>query len=204
MLGEFFREIDDLGLRKKTIVVFYADHGDMFGKHGRFMRGGPLRGTFYDDVLKIPLIVYHPKLQPRSVDGLIQVIDLAPTLLDWLKIPAPSTFVGKSAVPLLQGNKINDFVFAGSAFTPTANNPFFKYPSVIMSARDLSRKLIVERVIYPEGPRDTLEYYDLKKDPQELTNQAASQSEAVLQLKRELNHWLQRIQATNLNLNLAP
>ena len=59
-------------------MVIYSDHGDMFGKHGRFMRGGPLRGTFYDDVLHIPLLIYHPAIQPKAVDELAQVIGMDP------------------------------------------------------------------------------------------------------------------------------
>ena len=204
MLGDFFHEIDQLGLSKNTIIVFYSDHGDMFGKHGRFMRGGPLRGTFYDDVLRIPLIVYHPKLKPQSVDGLVQVIDLAPTLLDWLKLPTPDTFVGKSALPLLRGEPINRYTFAGSSFTPANANPFFKYPSVIMAARDLDQKMIVERVVYPTGPKDTVEFYNLKQDPEELTNRASQQPDRVNQLRGELNQWLSRLHATNFILKASP
>ena len=52
--GLLLNGIEDMGLNKKTIIVFTSEHGEIFGKHGLFMRGG---GTFYDDVLHVPLII---------------------------------------------------------------------------------------------------------------------------------------------------
>ncbi len=191
-VGGLLDEISELGLDKKTIVVIYADHGDMFGKHGRFMRGGPLRGTFYDDVLHIPLLIYHPALKARTVDELVQVIDIAPTLLDMLGLKSPASFVGKSALPAItNGVAINSRVFAGAAFTPAQKNPFFSYPSVIVSARDRQWKLIVERVSPTTGPQDSAELYDLQRDPDELTNLAVTRPEVVKTMKSVLKKWLE-------------
>jgi arylsulfatase A-like enzyme len=196
MLGELFNDLAALGLENKTIVVFYSDHGDMFGKHGRFMRGGPLRGTFYDDVLHIPLLIYHPGLAPRTIDGLAQAVDLAPTLLSLLGLKSPDDFRGKSLLPLIRGNPpVNRHVFAGAAFAPSDKNPFFHHPSVIISARDQQWKLIMERLSYSAGPQDSWELYDLKKDPDELTNLAEKRPEAVRELRQAIRNWLKDIKA---------
>ena len=53
-LGSVFRAIEKSRLDRNTIVLFLSEHGDLFSEHGRFMRGGPLRGTFYDQVLHVP------------------------------------------------------------------------------------------------------------------------------------------------------
>ncbi|MBL9167279.1 MAG: sulfatase [Verrucomicrobiales bacterium] len=198
MLGGLFDDLERLGLAKNTIVVFYSDHGDMFGKHGRFMRGGPLRGTFYDDVLHIPLLIRHPSLPSRSVDVPVEVVDIAPTLLELLKLPSPATFVGRSFAAALEGRtspQENSTVFAGSAFTPAKNNQFFKYPSTIMSARNSKWKLIVERVTYPDGTRDSVELYELERDPEELKSVALQHPEKVREMRAQLLHWLRRINA---------
>ncbi len=196
LIGGLLDDVAALGLEQRTIIVFYADHGDMFGKHGRFMRGGPLRGTFYDDVLRIPLIIHHPALKPRAVEGLAQFIDLGPTLLDWLGCQAPPTFRGKSLRPLLTDQAVvNEYVFAGAAYTPAERNPFFQYDSVIYSVRNHRWKLIFERLHYSVGPQDAFEMYDLKSDPQELLNVADKNPETVTQLKKVLSNWLTDIKA---------
>jgi arylsulfatase A-like enzyme len=198
-IGGLLDEITALGLDKKTIIVFYADHGDMFGKHGRFMRGGPLRGTFYDDVLHIPLIVYHPKLGHKTFEDLGQVIDLAPTLLDMLGLKAPPEFRGRSLMPAVTNQvAVNDYVFAGSAFTPSQSNPLFSYPSVIASARNRQWKLIVERVSPATGPQDSVELYELQRDPEELTNVAERNPEVLKTMKTALKNWLQSIESEKL------
>ncbi|MBI1841293.1 MAG: sulfatase [Verrucomicrobia bacterium] len=203
MLGGLFRDIDRLGLRENTIVVFYSDHGDMFGKHGRFMRGGPLRGTFYDDVLRIPLIIQIPRLPAKSIDDLVEVVDMAPTFLDLLGLPIPPSFKGRSFRASLEGkeaskNSATPYVFAGSTFNPGMKNDFFKYPSVILSARSREWKMIVERVDYPQGPRETTELYELTNDPQELRDLSGRRADKVSEMREAMCQWLQRIQATNV------
>jgi len=203
LIGGLFDDISSLGLERKTLVVFYSDHGDMFGKHGRFMRGGPLRGTFYDDVLRIPLLIYHPDVPAKTVTGLGQVIDIAPTLLDLMGLKSPSSFRGKSLMPAVTNQMpVNDCVFAGSAFTPSEKNPFFQYNSTIVSARNEKWKLIVERVSLVPGPQDTFELYHLAEDPDELRNVADKNPEALKAMKAAINTWSQEIKAEKSVPNL--
>jgi arylsulfatase A-like enzyme len=199
-IGELLDDIKALGLEKNTIVVFYSDHGDMFGKHGRFMRGGPLRGTFYDDVLHIPLIVRHPALAPREVTELAQVIDIPPTLLEMAGLASPPQFVGKSLVPMMKTNTppLNEYVFAGSAFSPSDRNQFFRYPSVIASARSKQWKLIVERVETGDAQRESIELYNLKQDSEELTNVAEKEPAALASMKAAMRDWLRNVKSERM------
>jgi arylsulfatase A-like enzyme len=168
----------------------------MFGKHGRFMRGGPLRGTFYDDVLRIPLLIRHPAMAPRRVDGLAQLIDLGPTLLEMVGCEVPGAFRGKSLRPLLtRATPVNERVFAGAAFTPSGRNPFFKYHSTIYGVRDREWKLIYEKLFYSVGPQEYFELYNVRQDPQELNDLSSRHPEQVAALKRALNGWLAEINA---------
>lgn len=173
LLNRFFDEIKKLGLEKDTIIILFSEHGDAFGQHGRFMRGGPLRGTFYDEVLHVPLIIKHPTLKPKKINGLVQLIDVTPTLLDFLGIPNKEVFEGKSLVPLIMDNEeVNEFVFAGSKFIPLEDNVFFNYSSIVQAVRTREYKLINEKLFDKDYAvlKDDYEFYHLSTDPDELTN----------------------------------
>ena len=128
-----------VGLDKDTIFIFMSEHGDLFGEHGRFMRGGPLRGTFYNPVLNFPLLIKLPWSKgPVRMDSLSQTVDLMPTLLDILGLqdPQKETRQGKSLVPALSGNgEVNRHVYAASKYK-ALNNPFFKGLSVVEAIAD--------------------------------------------------------------------
>jgi arylsulfatase A-like enzyme len=201
-VGSLLDSVRALGLEKNTLVILYSDHGDMFGKHGRFMRGGPLRGTFYDDVLHIPLLIYHPQMAAREVDELVQVIDIAPTLLDMVGCRSPAAFRGKSLLPFLKQNQpINSTVFAGSRFSPSPDNPFFRHSSLIMAARDTRWKLIWERLQLAPGAQDSLELYDLQADPEELTNLQSQRPEILQAYQARIRQWLEQIEAEDILLS---
>jgi len=172
-IGSFLDEIKNMGLWDNTIIIFTSEHGDMFGKNGRFMRGGPLRGTFYDDVLHIPLLIKHPKITPARLDGLVEHIDIAPTLLDFLSLPKPSSFQGESLTPLIMRNKeVRDYVFAGSEYKPGEGNLYFADNTRVEAIRGKQFKLIKEIITTSDPPAETLEFYDIINDREELHNLA--------------------------------
>ena len=181
-----------LKLTDKTIIVFFSEHGDMFGKYGRFMRGGPLRGTFYDDVLHIPLIIHHPDIDPKRISELVQLIDIAPTILNFLGIPVNRQFKGKNLEPLiLEGIPLNEFVYAGSVFTPYNNskNELFNYASKIMAIRDKKWKLIKETIYKENDDETSYELFDLEKDPDELNNLAEGRKDILEEYSLKLHEW---------------
>lgn len=190
LLKKFFEEIVNLDLYKNTIIILFSEHGDLFGEHGRFMRGGPLRGTFYDEVLHVPLIIKHPTLNPKKVDGLVQLVDIMPTVLDFLGIEKKWNFEGKSLIPLLMNNEEgNEYVLAGSKFTPRPKNPFFNKPSIIQTMRTKDFKLINERVYDKNNTLivDSYEFYNLSVDPKETVNiYTSADSSLVFEFKKKL------------------
>lgn len=188
-IDKILDELRTLGLLDKTIIILLSEHGDMFGKYGRFMRGGPLSGTFYDDVIHIPLIIYNPKIKPMNVNGLVQLIDVTPTILDFLGIRKYQGIKGKSIVPLIiQNQTINDFVYAGSIYEPRHTNPFFNKTSKIEVIRSKKWKLIKETIFKDEYNFKTIyELYDIVNDPEELNNIFAENENIAKQLEARLN-----------------
>jgi len=83
-LGKLFDKLDELNLTENTLVIFTSDHGEMLGAHG--MRE---KNVFYEESSHIPLIMRFPgEIEAgATVDGYISLIDLFPTILDYLNIP---------------------------------------------------------------------------------------------------------------------
>jgi len=190
LIGTFLEEIEELGLADNTIIIFTSEHGDMFGKYGRFMRGGPLRGTFYDDVLHIPLLIKHPKAAPALLDGLVEHIDIVPTLLDFLSIPQNPSFQGKSLIPLiLKNEEVHQYVFSGSEYNPGDDNDYFTQKTRLEAIRSKEWKLIKESVLSLTSQGPVFELYDIVNDKEELHNLADRGGDVFEDLKSKLSGW---------------
>ena len=119
-MEKLLNELDDLGLRENTVIVFTADHGEMGGAHG--LRG---KGPFaYEESIHVPFYISHPSGKKRSeTQALSSHIDILPTLLDIAGASEESSkqkLPGKSLLPLILGmkNEVRDsilFTYSGIA-----------------------------------------------------------------------------------------
>ena len=102
MLGDLRHTLDRLGLAENTLIVFSTDHGIHHGEHGL---GG--KCFLYEEDIRIPLIIYDPRRNGRSIartrDEFVAVPDLAPTVLDLCGLSIPDSMQGQSMRPLLEG-----------------------------------------------------------------------------------------------------
>lgn len=87
------------GLPDDAIVLLFSDHGEEFGEHGGFEHGH----TLYDELLHVPLILKAPGVPAGRVDAPVGLIDIAPTVLDLLDLPAGG-MDGDSLVPAASGD----------------------------------------------------------------------------------------------------
>lgn len=198
MLGDFLDSLD-AKLLSNTVVVLYSEHGEMFGRHGRFGRAGTVRGCLYDDVVHVPLLVRLPGHRGGTVRGLTQIVDVMPTLLELLEIPVPHGIQGLSLLPLVRtGLPVNPYVFAGAEYNGGRKKPngLFAPESVAESIRNPEWKLIHEQLFSdPEAHRrgqvdeETYELYDLRKDLQEQDDVSALNPAVVEELKGRLKRW---------------
>lgn len=99
-IGRVLDSVDKLGLAPATVVAIAADHGDEFGEHGIRFHAHSL----YNQVVRIPLIIRAPDCHQRVVEGPVSLVDLAPTLLEFAGIAAPSGVHGHSLVPVVCGD----------------------------------------------------------------------------------------------------
>ena len=173
-IGQVLKALDESGLSSSTAVVIFSDHGEAFGEH-RF--GGErmyFHGqTLYDELLRVPLLVRVPGVKPRTVEDRVMLVDLGPTLCDLYKAPAPPTFHGRSLLAAMLGDKLEARpVYAEMLPAPSWNH---LWKAVIDGDTKLIQKI----------SENTVEVYDLLKDPTEQHNLApddprTSKLEAVL------------------------
>lgn len=97
-VGRILRALNDTGIAENTIVVFTSDHGDMFGDHGILLK----HAMHYQGCLRVPLVIARPGRRASTVDGLVNSLDIAPTLLDLAGVPAFHGMQGYSLAPMLE------------------------------------------------------------------------------------------------------
>lgn len=173
-VGRILDALEEQGLSQNTVVLFFSDHGELLGDYGMTHK----LPVFYDNLTKIPAILKAPSNIPQGVRcaGLVEEVDLVPTLLDILNIPAPATMVGKSwasslPVEMVQGRDSVLCEAGGGAPTCKATIPGLKLvaPHIPTSFGPgaMLRQGMWKLTMYAD---DLCELYNLEKDPQELHN----------------------------------
>jgi arylsulfatase A-like enzyme len=99
-VGRVLAELDRLGLRENTIVVFLADHGYQLGEKGKWSKAGSL----FEMGTRVPLIVSAPEApgNGRSCARIVESLDLYPTLVELCGLPKSAELEGASFTSLLQ------------------------------------------------------------------------------------------------------
>jgi hypothetical protein len=104
-VGRIFARLRELGLMERTLVILLSDHGEELGEHGLFAHQGPM----HDEVVHVPLIVSPPAgattAGGRVVDRVVELTDVAPTILEAAGLTAPEQMVGQSLWPAIRGER---------------------------------------------------------------------------------------------------
>lgn len=200
MVANFVAQLESLGQLDNTYIVFTSDNGYHLGEH-RLPQG---KNTPYEEDIRVPLLVRGPDvLAGEVVDALTGNIDLAPTFAEWAGISAPDFVDGRSLVPLLRGETPSEWRDAfllerGSQSAQTSIN-VPATPSATLEAPDspLDRSPAVNYVglrtaeyTYIEYANGEIELYDLRADPYQLQNIAATANPSLLAM---LHAWLEAL-----------
>lgn len=157
--GRVLDAVQRLGLAENTIVIFTSDHGWHLGEHGLWHKR-----SLFEESARVPLIVSTPGMRTRGQTsaGLVELIDLFPTLCDLTGVPALATLQGKSLRLLLDDPRAT---LHDAAFTQARRGK---------DAEHWGRSVRTTRwrcTEWDEG-RSGLELYDHDADPHEYTNLA--------------------------------
>ncbi len=148
--------LENNGLLDKTIVVLIGDHGESLGQHGEETHGF----FVYEATTRVPFIIRAPfaNLRGRRVADPVRSVDMMPTVLDLMGIPAPKGIRGVSLAPLMTGARATlDLEAYAEALYPLHH---FGWSEL--------RAWRVGRYKAIDAPRPEL--YDLQRDPHETTN----------------------------------
>lgn len=99
-VGRVLAELDALGLREKTIIVFWGDHGYHLGEMGKWSKAGSL----FELGTRCPLIIALPKAagNGQGCPRVVEAVDVYQTLCELCRITPPSGTEGRSLAPFLQ------------------------------------------------------------------------------------------------------
>jgi arylsulfatase A-like enzyme len=157
-VGRVLAELDRLGLRDKTVVLFWGDHGYHLGEKGKWSK----HGSLFEVGARVPLIVDAPgaKGNGQPCPRIVETLDLYPTLCDLCGLPAPAGLEGTSLRPLLADPQAT---WDRPAFTIFGN-----------VNRPLGVAVRTERYRYAEwdGGKAGAMLFDEQADPHEMKNLA--------------------------------
>ena len=113
-LGILLAKLKDLGRLDDTMVVFTSDQGEPLGEHGYVRR---FRPWLYEELIHTPLIVRLPGGAHGGGrrQALVQTVDLLPTILAALDLPADDRAHGHDLLPVIRGDqgKVRDYACLG-------------------------------------------------------------------------------------------
>lgn len=174
--GDLLRRLDEADLLDRSIVVVAGDHGESLGEHGEKTHGIFL----YESVMRVPLLMRAPGLLPagKRIGGPVELVDVAPTVLDLLSLPP---------LPSAQGRSLRDRIEGRDDGRGALAHAETLMPRIEFGWSEL-RAVRDGRFRYVEAPR--AELYDLRADPGETRNLAPNDDERAKEMAGALAAWV--------------
>ena len=192
-VGRWVARLEELGLLEDTLIAIIADHGEELLERGHVGHCScNLKGTLYDECIRVPLVLRLPGRLPagRVVRRQVSQIDVMPTLLELAGLSVPDYVEGSSLLPLVRGDSGR---FREEAFAETTPAGWQSLPEdhrEIWCVRTDGWKLILNTDA--EGRTDRWELYDLEADPGERRNLHRPGHPAAARLAESLKAYVAR------------
>jgi arylsulfatase A-like enzyme len=138
-------------VNRSSLFILTSDHGERFYEHGSWVHGPP---DVYNEVLRIPLMIKGPGIKPGVYDKNVQLVDIYPTIMDWLGDKPPKDLVGTSLMSYVNKNEEG------------LNNRII----YIDGTGDFPHYAFIKGKIKVIINGNKIEVYDLKSDPDETVN----------------------------------
>jgi len=158
-VGKILDALQQAGHADNTIVVITADHGQLLGEHDDVGHGFRL----WEEVLRVPLVIYDPRApEGRRVSTRVGLVDIAPTVLEMVGLKPPGEIDGRSLVPALRGEELEERPYFGevSAIKRKKKGAHADRDENALAVFVGDRKLVVEH--------GASKFFNLEEDPREL------------------------------------
>jgi len=193
-LGEILRVLEEEGLLERTVIALVSDHGEEFGEHGHRDHGK----TLYGESIHVPMILRARGALPEGCvkRERVSVLDLMPTVLELLDVPAPPLIEGRSLLSTLRrpgaGNPFPEtpqFLHVPFKFVRLREAELRDDPDVVghLAVMQGPWKLQIQR--YGGVRKDRTELFDLRADPRETTNLAAEHPDLARSMESAARTW---------------
>lgn len=177
-IGAIVRVLKERGMWEDTLFVLLSDHGEELGDHG----GWEHDQSVYEELVHVPLLVHLPggAFAGTRVTEPVSLVDVAPTVLEAVGASSEAGFRGRSLLPLVRGEGAGE----GARVTAYRYNVKKLYTPWQAARGD-------ENVVVRDGrwkaiwnvELDTLELYDLERDPDERDDRSAAEPELAERLR---------------------
>ena len=185
-LGILFQYLKNLGIYEDVNIIITADHGEALFEHNLLGH----QANVFDELLQVPLVMKldNYKGNQKRINDLVELLDVAPSILDIFNISVERNFNGVSLIPLILGDNTfshRDYVISSLLHKKEKKLTFLnrkeKEFQLIISCRTNDWKLIYDS--------ESKEYklFNLNTDPQELTDLSSNEDDKeMLQIEKQL------------------
>ncbi len=188
-LGKLMTVLKNEKLLDNTLIIITSDHGESLIEHSIFFDHHGL----YDVTTHVPLIFYHPDIFPKSkkIKGLVQHIDVVPTLYDLLKIESKDFACdGTSLLPLIRGEKeeIRSFALSEESYVQRKIGIRTKKLKYIFAPDGVGMCNYCQKI-----HKGVEEFYNLENDPHESVNRFHDDKIEARKLREKLDDLLESL-----------
>lgn len=194
-IGTLFETLKEKEMLDSTFVLYLGDNGFCLGEHGLIDKR-----QMYEESIRIPMLAHCPEIikQGSTINGMIQNIDIAPTVMELAGLEKPEYMDGESFLPLLKGEEIKwrDEIY----YEYFWERPFPHTPTVFGIRTDKYKYMTYH------GIWDIDELYDIENDPKEMYNliNDKEHQEIIKALRDKVYTWLETTNGMQIPLKRTP
>jgi hypothetical protein len=179
-IGQVMNDLTAQGRLGDTIVVALGDHGENLGDHGG--AGGYHGGSIFDEVIRIPILLYAPGSTPAHVSTPVSIADVGPTLLDLTGAPPLSDPDGCS---------LAGYLFGRAPAPEYTVSEFYDFGDELRAIVKGRYKLVVD------VRHHAWLLFDVLEDPEERRDLADARPDVLRDLRDTLEKWIEERADTN-------
>jgi arylsulfatase A-like enzyme len=179
-VGRVLDEFRARNLAGNTVVVLTSDHGESLGEHNYYFEHGRLP---YDSCARVPLLIRWPGRTEggHEYEGVVELVDIVPTLLEAVGLPPNPDAEGKSLVALLEGRPpdLPEYALTESGYALNYQRAIRNDVWKLIYVPSKTDRTIMQGTLF--------ELYQIREDPGEKVNLIDAEPELVLGLLKQLS-----------------